>query len=273
MKNIKSLLRKSSFLVRCNETRKDCRDFTGDKLGIVLCKLAKRKVRAGYNPLITVLLTTYNRPLLLETAIQSVLTQTYQNIELIVLDDNSGVETEEAIQRYLLNEAKFRYYKSDVKDEDRWKEARYAALFNIGLKMAKGELIAYLTDDDYYLPYKFEEFVEFFATHPKVKIAYNQQAYLPQRKLRKAFGVLRRPGHIVDCISVVHHKSCIDELGDWETGKGKKDVNRYIVGADDPFFNRLARKYPFYPIRKVLDIRINHADTISEKMNQKLAAI
>ena len=267
---IKKAARKSSILVSANEKRKDFRDFIGDLLGIIFCKLARNiKLRQEWQPLVSVLLTSYNRPQMIRRAIQSVLGQTYSNFELIILDDNSNEETRTVIESYLQKDLRIRRYYSEVKDEDRWKEARYAALFNIGLAMARGELIAYLTDDDGYLLSKLEKMVKFFREHPAVKIAYNQQNYLPQNKTRRAYGVLKKPGHVVDAISAMHYKSCVEELGNWETGKGKEDADRYIVGADDMFFNKLARKYAFYPVREVLDTRINHKDTISAKMAEK----
>ena len=112
-----------------------------------------------FEPLVSVLLTSYNRPKMVQEAIESVLNQTYQNFELIILDDNSSEETQKVLSRYL-NGSKVKFYKSDVKDEDRWKEARYAVLFNVGLKMAKGELITYLCDDDYFLPQRLERMVK-----------------------------------------------------------------------------------------------------------------
>ncbi len=99
------------------------------------------------NKLVTAIITTHNRLSLLKRAIDSVLQQTYSNIELIVVDDASTDGTSE----YCLNKS-FNYIYIP-KSESRG--GNYAR--NIGIKAAKGEYIAFLDDDDYWLPSKIEK--------------------------------------------------------------------------------------------------------------------
>lgn len=96
------------------------------------------------SPLVTVIIPTYNRANKLKEAIQSVSSQTYGNIQLIVVDDGSSDQTDELIKNFPMAN----YIKQD--------HAGQAAARNNGLKHAKGELIASLDSDDIWEP----EFLE-----------------------------------------------------------------------------------------------------------------
>ena len=101
-------------------------------------------------PLVTAIITTHNRLELLKRAIESIQNQTYQNIELIVVDDASDDGTKE----YCSNlSVKYIYI-----PKDECAGSNHAR--NIGLRYANGLFIAYCDDDDYWLPTKIEKQVE-----------------------------------------------------------------------------------------------------------------
>jgi len=89
-------------------------------------------------PLFSVIITTYNRASLLSSAIDSVLNQSYQNFELIIIDDGSTDNTEEAIK---LKKGRITYYKLE--------ENRGIAIArNKGLDLANGDYVTFLGSDD-----------------------------------------------------------------------------------------------------------------------------
>jgi len=91
-------------------------------------------------PLVTVILPTFNRPLMLKESISSVLNQTYKNFEIIVINDG-GSPVNDIIAS--LSDERIRLLE--------FKENKgQAKVRNIALKEAKGEYIAYLDDDDIY---------------------------------------------------------------------------------------------------------------------------
>ena len=94
-------------------------------------------------PLVSTIIPTYNRAALVCDAIDSVLAQTYQNVEIIVVDDGSTDDTLEVLRRY-----------SDRIQMISQPNAGPAAARNRGLLAAKGELIAFLDSDDLWLPDK-----------------------------------------------------------------------------------------------------------------------
>ena len=103
--------------------------------------------------LISVIIPTYKRPFkMLKRAINSVLSQSYSNIEIIIVDDNSKddlnrKEIESNI--YTIKDDRLRYIQHDYNKGGC--EAR-----NTGIRIARGEYIAFLDDDDEWLPNKLE---------------------------------------------------------------------------------------------------------------------
>jgi spore maturation protein CgeD len=126
-------------------------------------------------PKVSIILTVYNKPQWLRECIDSVINQTYDNWQLIILEDNSPLpEVREIIQSYLPND-KIKVYYSDVTEEERYKTARYATLINYGVRnLSEGEYITYLTDDDFYYPHRLQKMVECLSVD-NVSIVYGNQ--------------------------------------------------------------------------------------------------
>ena len=104
-------------------------------------------------PLVSVIIPTYKRPNFLDRAINSVLQQTYPNIEIIVVDDNNpGTEGRFLTERIMegFKESPNVYY---IKHEH---NKNGSAARNTGAFSSKGSYIAFLDDDDQYLPKKIE---------------------------------------------------------------------------------------------------------------------
>jgi len=102
---------------------------------------------SSLNPLVSVIITTYNRADLIAEAIRSVLDQTYQNFEIIVVDDGSTDNTKEVVRKFDDNRIKYIYTAN-------W--GGPARPRNIGIKRARGEYMAFLDADDYWKENKLE---------------------------------------------------------------------------------------------------------------------
>lgn len=211
-------------------------------------------------PRVSVLITTYNRPQMLEKAIDSVLNQSFQDFEILLLDDNSSMPQQLAILDKYKNHPKIIFYKSDVKNEDRTKTVRYADMINIGFTMLHGEFVTYLCDDDYFFPNRLEVMVNYLDEHPEVSVVYGRQRMIrmfDDREIasstRDAEKVLQFPNTLVDHSSVMHRASCIKVVGNWPNDK-------HLWGAaDGAYWEKLAKAgFYFYPIQKVLDVHIYH---------------
>jgi glycosyltransferase involved in cell wall biosynthesis len=104
-------------------------------------------------PLVSVIIPTYNRAVLLSEAVNSVLLQTYQNIEIIVIDDGSTDNTTEVMAAF-----------GDRVRYTRRPNAGVNAARNLGLKQARGEFVALLDSDDLWAPFKIELQVRLLRT-------------------------------------------------------------------------------------------------------------
>lgn len=114
-------------------------------------------------PKVTVLISTYNRPQYLAEAIQSVVDQTFQNWELIVLNDG-GIDVADVVAGF--HDSRVIY----VPDET---NRGAAHRFNQGLDMARGEYIAYLGDDDTYYPNHLAALSKALDENPEAAVAYS----------------------------------------------------------------------------------------------------
>ena len=109
-------------------------------------------------PKVSVIIITYNRSTLLGSAIASVLNQTYQDFELIVVDDASPDNTAEVVRG--INDPRIRYIRHETNQ-------REAGARNTGVQNARGEYIAFLDDDDEWLPEKLQRQVEVLDGSPQ----------------------------------------------------------------------------------------------------------
>lgn len=114
-------------------------------------------------PKISVIIPTYNRAMLLSSAIDSVLSQTYEDYELIVIDDGSTDDTTEIVNKYSTD--KLRYVFQENKGR--------SAARNYGIKLAKGEYIAFLDSDDLFVPSKLEAQVRILDNNPCYGLVYS----------------------------------------------------------------------------------------------------
>jgi glycosyltransferase involved in cell wall biosynthesis len=99
------------------------------------------------NPLISVIIPSYNREVLILKAIKSVMDQTLQDFEILVIDDASTDNTARVIKD--LNNEKIRYFCME-------KNGGQCIARNFGMRQAKGTYVAFLDSDDEWLPRKLE---------------------------------------------------------------------------------------------------------------------
>lgn len=113
-------------------------------------------------PEVSVIITTYNRSDFLGFTVKSVLSQTYDNFELIIVDDGSTDDTSEIVKSY--NDARIIYYYQENKGQN---PAR-----NIGMKLSRGKYIAHLDSDDIWHPDKLKRQVKILETFPDIGLVY-----------------------------------------------------------------------------------------------------
>jgi len=115
-------------------------------------------------PQVTIIIDTYNHGHLLEEAIESVLSQDFpeDKMEVLVIDDGSLDDTAERVKKF---GARLRYFQKP--------NGGQASAFNFGLAKARGEIIAFLDGDDYWLRDKLRAVVAEFANRPDAGLVYH----------------------------------------------------------------------------------------------------
>jgi glycosyltransferase involved in cell wall biosynthesis len=133
--------------------------------------------------LVSVVIPTYNRRQFVAETIDSVLAQTYGEIEVIVVDDGSTDGTGEYLKARYSTEPRFRYL---------WQEnAERARARNTGIKAAQGEYVAFLDSDDLWLPEKLEAQMRLLTAHPEMVMAVSWFEFIDEQ--HRTLGVFASP--------------------------------------------------------------------------------
>jgi glycosyltransferase involved in cell wall biosynthesis len=216
---------------------------------------------------ISCILTSYNRPKRVREAIASVQTQTYPYWELIIVDDNSNLQTKQVLSEIVNADPRLRLIQSGVQDEDRYKTTRYASCINMAIPFITGDLVTYLTDDDIYFPERFEKMADVFANNPAIHVLYGRQkmVYHHQGKtvlmgFRPLIGVTRSPMRRVDHNSIMHRMVCLDIVNNWD------DDPALWIEADAYFFKKLVKYWDFHPLDFVTDEHRYHQKGIQARL-------
>ncbi len=194
---------------------------------------------------VSVIIPTYNRADMLKRAVVSVLKQSYQNFEIIVVDDNSHDNTKDVVNNF--DDTKISYIKNKT-------NLGASAGRNIGIKKAKYDHIAFLDDDDEWLPKKIEKQVRLLSSLPKdycgvycgiarykngVQISVQNPIYEGD-----IFEELLYENHIGSTSCVLVKKSALVDVGGFnEDLPASQDLELYL---------RLAEKYKFKAVKKIL---------------------
>jgi glycosyltransferase involved in cell wall biosynthesis len=122
-----------------------------------------QEVRFGLNrsahsedaPLVSVIIPTYNRAHLLPRALESVLGQTLEDFEVLIVDDGSTDDTADLVERYAAEDGRVCYLRQPA-------NRGVSAARNRGLREARGEFVAFLDSDDEWFPSKLKKQVDRF---------------------------------------------------------------------------------------------------------------
>ncbi len=207
------------------------------------------QVRRNFNttPLISVIVPTFNRPLMLQDAINSILKQTIDDFEIIVINDG-GCELEKIIDSLNINR-KITYVKHNT-------NKGLAAARNTGLKLAKGKYIAYLDDDDIFYSNHFETLIPVLEKE-KFKIVYSDAYRAIQVKEENQYKTIRKdipysndfdPNQLlvqniapINCF--IHEKECLNKTGFFD--------ETLTTHEDWDFWIRFSRHFEFKHLPKV----------------------
>ncbi|MDR2853700.1 MAG: glycosyltransferase [Prevotellaceae bacterium] len=175
-------------------------------------------------PFISVLIPTYNNGQFIKEAIDSVFAQQYDNLEIIVVDDGSTDNTKEIVERY----PSIKYFYQE--------NSGVSAARNLCLEHARGEYIAWLDADDYWLSGKLYAQVEYFNEHSDCQIVFTKFANFFENEDLKSnpiavqeFEIAKKDKHYLP--SALIKKDIFEKFGNFKT--------ELIIGEDLDFLYRL----------------------------------
>ncbi|MEW5767211.1 MAG: glycosyltransferase [bacterium] len=220
-------------------------------------------------PKVSVVIPTYNAAAYLPEAIDSVLAQTFQDYEIIVVDDGSTDNTREVLAPY---QDRIRYIHQE--------NAGPSPAKNKGIKEARGEFVAFLDADDIWLPEKLALQMEVFENDPEVSLVHAnvvrfgenwtelEEAQWQERiasPRRRFTGYIFQPllmQNLICTSAAVVKKSCF--LDDGEVGFFDQELVR---AEDHDLWLRIARKYKIGYVDRLLVRHRDHHGTLSENID------
>ena len=129
------------------------------------------------DPTVSVIIPTYNRADLLPRALDSVIAQTFEDWEIVLVDDGSADETASLAQTYRQRLGERMVYIRQVK-------TGCCSARNRGIDAARGRFVAFLDSDDEYLPNKLQRQLALFDRRPDLGFVYSDYAYVDTEGVR-----------------------------------------------------------------------------------------
>jgi glycosyltransferase involved in cell wall biosynthesis len=193
-----------------------------------------------YDELVTVVMPVYNGERFVAAAIESVLAQTYQAFELVIVNDGSPDGSAKEIDHFLPH-PKIRYVEQDNRG--------VASARNVGIAKGSGDLIALIDQDDLWLPEKLKRQTDYLAVHPNVGLLHSRVECIDGHgKLRPCTNAIwvypfegmcagrLLLGNGIAPVTVVLRRVCVDDVGMFDP---------CFAPADDwELWIRIARRYP-----------------------------
>jgi len=219
-------------------------------------------------PTVSVIIPTYNRAHLVGRAIQSVLNQTYQDFEVIIVDDGSTDNTEEIIKEFQKNNKRIRCIKHK-------QNVGGSAARNTGIKASRGEYIAFLDSGDEWFSSKIEKQLKLFLLGDanlgavgSGKIVVHSNMHKSEIKIPKGYfgdiykGLLKGESFPGATSTIVIKKECFEKAGLFdESLKSSQEYDLYI---------RVAKYYYFDVVREPLVKWIFESNSIGSDMNAQV---
>lgn len=234
----------------------------------------------SYLPLVSVILTSYNHERYLSKAIESLVNQSYENIEIIIIDDASTDGSQDILLKYN-NIKKVKTYINKINS------GSYVNSTNYGATKANGDFLLFAQCDDYSEPNQIEKLLNSALENRSCQIVYSMSKMIDTHgkiinndyeirerffkkhvtKSTKITGSMMLRLLSYSCVipnlsAVLMTKTLYTELGGFS--------NDYIVVADWDFYLRASKITDFYYIKEPLNNFRQHGETIRSKTNLKI---
>jgi glycosyltransferase involved in cell wall biosynthesis len=197
----------------------------------------------------SIIIPTYNRASLIAKTLHSVLNQSFEDFEVIVVDDGSTDNTESVVADFISD--KVRYFR--IPNGERAK-AR-----NFGVRKAQGDFITFLDSDDLLMPHCLQEANDFLQKNPQaVFFSLGYQIISPEGKILHKIN--QRKGNLAQKLVTGNHLSCIAVFVKRKIIlENPFNENRDLSGTEDyELWLRLASRYALHYKNTIVASIVNH---------------
>jgi glycosyltransferase involved in cell wall biosynthesis len=223
-------------------------------------------------PKITVIMPAYNHEQYIAEAIESVLNQTYRDLELIVINDASTDNTRSVIELYV------KKYPDIVYIIDKAKNEGTVAGLNDGIKHARGEYILWLSSDDAFVPDILEKELSVLLDAPQYRICFSGCCEADET-MRVTYKYIKKDyvshpeliyrdlaaANIINGCSILVHRSCYQKVGPFDP--------RFKYAHDYHMWLRLACEYDILYIPEALVTQRFHTTQVTKLGKNEVDAI
>lgn len=219
------------------------------------------------DPSVSVVLPTYNRADSLHDSIRSVLSQTFADFELIVVDDASTDETEAVVAE--IDDSRIRYIKHE-------NNRGVSAARNTGIHRARGNVVAFQDSDDEWLPEKLRKQMDVFSDAPaEVGVVYTgmrrtvngDERYIPYPGVTHKEGDIQRSivkQNFISTQMAAVRRECFDKVGTFD--------EELPALVDWDLWIRISEHYHFRLVDEPLVIAAVNPDSISSNRSKIVQA-
>lgn len=208
------------------------------------------------NPLVSIITPTLNSEKYLEDTIQSVINQSYKNIEYIIVDGDSSDATHRIIDKY----------KNSISHVLIEQDAGMYSAVNKGIKKSSGEIIAYLNSDDLYFEDTVEIIVEIFSSRVDIDLIYGSEDVINEKG--EYLYTFHFPTYIWRLFVSANFSTIGQPCSFW-----KKSVHNHSgyfdedlkMAADFDFYCKVGKDLSFFNIKKTIGSYRLHGNSLTSK--------
>lgn len=213
------------------------------------------------NPLISIVLPTYNGARFIAQSIQSCVDQTYLNWELIVVDDASIDDTPRLLADFAARDSRIQVIRHE-------KNKKLPGALNTGFAQARGDYLTWTSDDNLYRPEALEEMAAVLAGNPTIDVIYAD------------YSVIDETDQIEDIVKVNHprslvYKSCVGPCFLYRravheiVGKYAEDL---FLAEDYDFWLRVSARFTLQPLHQDLYLYRRHDGSLTDQYRPQVMA-
>ncbi|MEZ4907356.1 MAG: glycosyltransferase family 2 protein [Saprospiraceae bacterium] len=206
--------------------------------------------------LFSIVMPTYNRAQMISKSIESVISQSYNNWELIIVDDGSEDNTKHVVSEFQKSENRIHY----IYQENRGRSSAR----NLGIELSNGKYISFLDDDDYYLEnFLMEFYLEIVKENFPIGVFMCKQ--IEETGIKKVFKDLDIGNEKQNIIKLFFKNSSVQIfMTSKKVFENNKFECRFEIGEDFHLFFRILIEFDLYFIDKYLCVNVYHKEILCQ---------